>query len=538
VSPFLERTDAPAAAPSRSAVRKAVGLGIVLLAVGVTLSLWASSSARHEPVAPFSYGLHLFIPVRGGEQPPQEPGAEGQPAPAESADAPDADARQPQASSPPGGRRTIEVEADYQALGPEEQSAIAEALEGADVVGPLPVRWTHVILWTPVGLAGRRGGPGDGSSGPRACALAVVADADADRWLDPLVPEPNRGAGAYVGAAEDLKDLLAETRFASGAADLKAAALPLAADVLEDFILLRPEAAARLGLEQSASDPNVAILALRRPGSLEDAMRRAWPLWKKYGMWMRPVDLRVARGTNARWVGLGALVAMLAGGTLLLGTGLTRLARLPTRGRTFRDMFVGAARLAADRPKAYALASALVVAAMTAGAAGGWPEALAVPGEAGGGAPGLGMVGLSAVPMSAAAMGMVLVSQVAGRVLRVGFLMGIPALVPGVGWLVILAQQVLRGMALEPATLVLLDRLPLRAGVAALEVQAAALLLVGAAEVWRGIVRPEALGCETRREGYTEAVRRVCRLAILALVISGAAAVVETLFIAAVTHSA
>ncbi|MGB2613140.1 MAG: hypothetical protein WBE06_00320, partial [Phycisphaerae bacterium] len=145
MSPFLERTDAPAAAPSRSAVRKAVGLGIVLLAVGVTLSLWASSSARHEPVAPFSYGLHLFIPVRGGEQPPQEPGAEGQPAPAESADAPDADARQPQASSPPGGRRTIEVEADYQALGPEEQSAIAEALEGADVVGPLPVRWTHVI---------------------------------------------------------------------------------------------------------------------------------------------------------------------------------------------------------------------------------------------------------------------------------------------------------------------------------------------------------------------------------------------------------
>jgi hypothetical protein len=533
------------AAPRRS-LRAAVGLGIILLAVGVTLSLRASASARREPVAPFAYGLNLFVPVRGESAgpAPEKSAADAEPAPAEqpSAGAAAAPSEAAEAADPAGvpalapkageaaegaGPRTIEVQAAYKPLGADERSAVAEAFGGLDADGPIYVRWTNVVVWA----------PGDAFSPPRACALAVISDADADRWLDPLVPPDARGAGAYLGVAEGLEEMLAGTRFADAVEGVTTARLPAEAAVLEWMVLVRPAAAEGLGLAGADAEPNVAILALRRPGTLEEAMRRLWPLWQSRGLWIHPVDLRLARGAGARWVGLAGLAAMLAGGALLVGAAVRRLAARAQNGKPFGDLLIGAAQLAAGRPGRHALASVLVVAAMAAGAAAGWPAAGLVPGAEGGAATGLGMVGLSAAPVPMATVVMLLVRQAAARFLGLGLLMGLPALVPGVGWLVLLGEQAVGGMALDPATLGLLDRLPLRAGVAALEVQAAALLLVGAAEVWLGVVRPAALGCASRRAGYVEGVRRLCRLLVLALVISGAAAVVETLFIAAVSHS-
>jgi hypothetical protein len=99
-----------------------------------------------------------------------------------------------------------------------------------------------------------------------------------------------------------------------------------------------------------------------------------------------------------------------------------------------------------------------------------------------------------------------------------------------------LALNVAWGVFLAPATLTLLDRLPIRGSVVAVEIQAYALLAFGAWRVLAGVLWPKSFGFERRREGYAAGLNELYRLIPLAGAILTVAALLETGLLAALSH--
>jgi hypothetical protein len=152
--------------------------------------------------------------------------------------------------------------------------------------------------------------------------------------------------------------------------------------------------------------------------------------------------------------------------------------------------------------------------------------------------PTLSMIGLSGARPGPLALFMALLWTAAGNfVVRAVLLIGMPALVPGLGPAAAIGQALVWGAGLAPTTATLLERLPLRAAVAAVEVHAYAAMALGAWRVLVGVARPRALGQERRRAGYAAGAADLYAVLPLAGAILLAAALLETVLVAVVGWS-
>ena len=497
-----------------------LGVGISLITIGMTLALWASYDARPGSVPPFAYGMVLSAPPAAPEPASAEQPAETQP-PAAPAVPIAEDITQP-----------LDLESIYGSLNFNSLQAIEGATEPLVPTATMPLR----VLWAVTYLPPEQWAP------PRWIVVAVVADAYADFTLVPLAGDDAaaRDAVIYAGADVPLAEVLAGKPFAAGSAELPAARLPDSARCFHDMILVRRSALLRAGLEPKLQTPNVMVVGLGWPGQLEDAVRRALPLWETYRISARPVDLAVDRDSSAWWMGACGLAAILAGGSLILATGLVALGRLGPRSNSAVEWLVAGSRFLAKNPRDYAKILGLTIAAVVAGAAWGGPQAL---GEfLRSFAAGTGQCPLAQVGLRSAAIGpsdlldRFVMTLMVTLLLRALMGIGVPSLLPGLGAVTALAHNLAWGVFLAPATLTLLDRLPIRGSVVAVEIQAYALLAFGAWRVLAGVLWPKSFGLERRREGYAAGLNELYRLIPLAGAILTVAALLETGLLAALSH--
>lgn len=365
----------------------------------------------------------------------------------------------------------------------------------------------------------------------------MVADADADAVLAPLAGP----ADAYLGIDGPLADLLRGYDFPAGAADVRTARLPASARMLHDLVLVRASAAGRLGLEPKAAEPNRAAVPLAAPFFLEGAWGRALGLEKDRGLRFAPVDLEIEAGSAARWMGLAALALVVGGGSAAGLAGLRRLGGVRPPQGLVGEHLVRGARLIAGQARAHGAILAALGAGLVIGAAWGAPlirEWLISP-VAGEEQPSLSMIGLSGAHPGPLVLFMGLFWTAAGNfMVRALLLIGMPALAPGLGMAAAMGQALVWGAGLAPATLTLLDRLPFRAAVAAVEVQAYAAVALGAWRVLVGVARPRALGQDRRRAGYAAGAADLYAVLPLAGAILLVAAILETVLVAIVGWSA
>ena len=160
-----------------------------------------------------------------------------------------------------------------------------------------------------------------------------------------------------------------------------------------------------------------------------------------------------------------------------------------------------------------------------------------IPGQGGLNAEGPGgpLAGLAIQSQALDGMGLVnfLLMTFLRRFLLEGLLLiGLTSLVPGLGIVVAVAHSLAGGMMLAPSTLTLLERLPLRGAVVAIESQAYAILAFGGLHILLGVVRPKDLGAEKRTAGYMQGISHFYRLIPLAALVLGAAVVLETAMVA------
>lgn len=526
-------------------MRIVLGLGIVLVAAGVTVSVWASHLAREVPppgpVAEFRTGLHFFVPPanlkstssEGRTAEPSPPGAaSGQlPAPpAESAATPASKEKEvgaaPAATTGGTPSGNLDFQALFASLKPEDVEDIRRRLEPVGINQLLAVRLRVGVAYV----------PDDAISPPRSIGLAVVSDADADRCLAPLAGQGGDKREAYLGTDAPLGKLLSGDGFPRGAADVPSARLPASARCFADMVLVRESAAARLGLAPQAAAPNLVIVALDLPGRLEDAMRLVWPLWQERGISARPIDWHLDGAGLPRCLGTAAIALLLAGGSLLVGAGLVALGQVGDLKNAVLARLLGGVRMLADHRQAYGRVLAAMTAALILGAVWGGPAPL------GDFARETAIEPLASVGLESAGLGprelldLFLMTLVTNVLLWGVVVIAVPSLAPGVGLVTALAHNLAWGVVLAPATLTLLDRLPLRAAVVVVEGAAYAILALGAWRVLAGVVWPQTLGCETRRQGYAAGMEELYRLVFLAAAVLAVAALMETGLMAALSH--
>jgi hypothetical protein len=502
-----------------------LGVGISLITAGMTLALWASYDARPGSVPPFAYGMVLFAPPA---TPP--PSAENQPPAGAEQPTPEQPAppAAPAIPVPEDITKPLDLESIYGSLNFNSLQEIERAAERLVPTATLPLR----VLWAVTYL------PPDQLAPPRWIVVAVVADAYADFTLVPLAGDDAaaRDAAIYAGADVPLAEVLSGKPFAAGAAGLPAARLPDSARCFRDMIIVRRSAMLRAGLEPKLQTPNVMVVGLGWPGQLEDAVRRVLPLWEKYKISARPVDLAVARDSSAWWMAAGGLAAILTGGSLILAAGLLALGRLGPRSNSVLEWLVAGSRFLAKSPRDYAKILGLMIAAVVAGAAWGGPQALGEFIRSFGAGP-LAQVGLRSSAIGPAdLLDRFVMTLMVTLLLRALMGIGVPSLLPGLGLVTALAHNLAWGVFLAPATLTLLSRLPIRGSVVAVEMQAYAILAFGAWRVLAGVLWPRSFGLERRRDGYAAGMNELYRLIPLAGAILVVAALLETGLTAALSH--
>jgi len=518
---------------------RGVLLGLALAGAGVAVVAWAAALAADRPAQPFGYGIQLYAPPKGWDEPqddqPEErqpEGVSGRPGDAPPEPEPSAEAAGGEAEAVtdvPAAEtdespQSADLESLFGTLSPEDVEAARAALGQPADAGVLPVRLMR-------GLGYRM--PGSRWLATP-LALALVPDAEADRALVPLAGE----AAVYVGLDADLADVLARYDFPAPASEARAARLPEAATCLEGLLLVRASAAEQFGFEAGEGAPNLLVAEVAPIGSLEPALSRAWPLVKERGISPRPIDLELAPAEAAWGVGVAGLALVLAGGTVLVAGVVLALGRRAPARHAVAEYVLAGARVAAGNRAAYGWVLAAMCLALVVGAAWGGPADVGLFLRTAG-AGHLAKVGLTFAPVEPQELLNLLFLTVVANVLLWGLLvMGIPGLVPGLGLMVALVHNVAWGAALAPATLTFLERLPVRGAVVAIELQAYALMALGAWNVLLGLVKPEALGQTTRKLGYAAGVDRLYRMLPLVVALVVAAALAETLLVAAFRYLA
>lgn len=490
-------------------------MGILLLGAGLALGAWASHLARSAAAPPFACGLTVFAPPRGWGETPATATKPGPPSPSETP-APPADA-----PAPP-----LDLASLYGTFRAEDRQALAGALDGLRGSGWLDLHIRSALLPAARHIA----------DWPQGVMLAVVDDGQADRVLDPLVPAAERGVDVYLGTDLALARLVAGYDFPPAAAASRASRLPDSARCLRGMALVRASAADRFAIAAGDAACNATVAELARPGDMEEAMRRLWPLWQARGLSARPVDLALGTGSLPRWIGTAALAMILAGGSLLLMTGLGAAGRTTPGRNPVLAHLAGSARVLGENRRDYGAVLAVIMAVLVVGAAWGGPPGLGDLAREIAGEP-LARIGLTAVPLGwTEALDLFVMALLVNVLLAAMMGIALPAMVPGLGVMAAAIQFLAWGVLLAPATLTALDRLPLRAVVAAVEGHAYALLALGAWRVLAGVTRPAALGQTRRREGYAAGLADLYRLLAPAAVILLAAALLETALVAVVSH--
>jgi len=480
-----------------------VAVGILLLGTGLALGAGASRLARSGAAAPFACGLTVFAPPRPATVEPDPPPSSAAPA------------------------RPIDLASLYGTFRAEDRQALAGALDGLRGSGWLDLHIRSALLPAPRHVA----------DWPQGVMLAVVDDGQADRALDPLVPAVERGAQVYLGTDLALARLVAGYDFPPAAAGSSASRLPDSARCLRGMALVRVSAAERFAIAAGDAACNATVVELTRPGDMEEAMRRLWPLWQARGLSARPVDLALGTGSLPRWLGTAALAMILAGGSLLMMTGLVAAGRTTPGRNPVLAYLVGSARVLDENRRDYGAVLAAMMAVLVVGAAWGGPAGLGDLAREIAGEP-LARIGLTAVPVGwTGALDLFTTALLVNVLLAAMVGIALPGMVPGLGVVAAGIQFAAWGVLLAPTTLTALDRLPLRAVVATVEGHAYALLAFGAWRVLLGLARPGALGQKRRREGYAAGLADLYRLLAPAAVILLAAALLETALVAILSRA-
>jgi hypothetical protein len=531
MSGISEATDASVSRPAGAGRLGRIAVGAVLLAAGVGLCLWAPHLARQARVPPFGYGLVLGGMTQedgaeeGAAEAPEGETPTGDPAEGNSADEP-AETQPPQPDSPSDDAPTedadaspegLDLEPRQRALTSEDLEAVRAALEPLETGPVLAVRAMREVPYAPP----------DGWGFVRSVHVAVVADAEADRALVPLAGD----ADVYLAADVPQADLFARLGVSEAGASIETVSLPESASVLQRHIFVRRRAAEILDLAPKEAAPNRLLVALARPGALEDAGPAALSLARDRRIEAFPVDLAIGSERAERRLGVAGLALELAGLAVL---GLAALAwlgqRTPPEAFALRQIVEGAGRLARLR-RTYGVVLACLAAVLAAGATGA-AEPLA-PLTQMVGTPPLARIGLTTLrPGASDLVGVFLTTASADIILKAFVGIGIPSLLPGLGLVAAFAGRLLGGAGLAPATLTLLERLPMRAAVAGVKVHAYAALAVGAWRMLLGTVRPSALGQKTHRMGFAAGGAQLYALLPLAMAILVAGALLETVLVA------
>ncbi len=526
--------------------------GVAALAVGLGLWSGARYLASSEPVPPFGAALTLFAPVEGWDEPPAAPPESPETVPAPTKAPPPGDASadaatpDPQAAdspadgtpaapeapakAPPEPARPFDIGALYKTFSDEDLAA-AEAALAPYAAGRLPLR----LVWQ-LDLPPAPDAPFYALG--RAYALALVPDETADAVLPGVVADGPAGADVYVGGPDAPAALLGRYDLATDLAGLRVARLAPSARALEGLVLVRRSAAARVGLADTPDGRNMQVLPLGDPADLEAACRAALPLWTERGLSYRPVD-RTVPAWPAGAIGVAALGLILAGGAALAWAACAVAVRRAPRTTVGGWLHTALALLVHHRRALAAVVLALVVAAVIGAATlGPGVQRFMAAFTAGGRVPELTRVGLAGARPGLEPLASKLLGTAVGDVgVRGVVLISIPSLVPGLGLVSAAGQHALWGGALAPVTPTGLARLPLRAVPAAAGLLGYAALALGGWLALVGLARPAALGRARRRDGYAEGLERLYRLIPAAVVLLVAAALIETLFTAAVGWS-
>jgi len=343
-------------------------------------------------------------------------------------------------------------------------------------VGPwLPLRAEKIASVAPESTTGSvqeiwLAATGDTSGLARSLILARVSDADADRLLDPLVsggPPMESHPAVYIAAPIELARVLAAFGLpAEAAGQVGWAPVWPAPPCLLGMVLVRESAAEKLGLRTTLAAPNAVMIVLPHAGTIEDAMARLKAPCVQQGLAARPFDLPIADFAHERLVGLAGLVLMLAGGSLLAATGLRAAGRINPGDRGWAEWFLRGPKLIGVSGPTFGRVLALAMAAIALGAMWGGPgefwdmarQATAEP---------LAATGATSSPVGAdALLNAVVMTFLTNLLLWALVIIAVPSLVPGLGIVTCLVHNFFWGVVLAPATLTLLDRMPLRAAVA------------------------------------------------------------------------
>jgi hypothetical protein len=249
-----------------------------------------------------------------------------------------------------------------------------------------------------------------------------------------------------------------------------------------------------------------------------------------------PFDLHLGGGSPARLLAVAALAMILAGLATVAASLLAALGRVPPPCRV-SVFFLDRVRIVSDHGRELALALAILIAAVVAGAAWGGPPGIADALRERFAGP-LARIGLAGAQPGAGDLAtLFFMTLLVSVVLRLVLAIGIPALVPGLGLAAALAQGLVWGMMLAPEALTLLVRVPYRAAVAGIEAVAFGLAALGAWRVVCGLVRPLSVGTRTRREGFAVGADQMYRLLVPAMAVLAVAAAAETALVAIIAYT-
>jgi hypothetical protein len=502
-------------------VRKTLILSVVLAVAGAAAAIGAADLARSLPAPPLGYGVTFSAS-------PAVPPAEAAKSAATPTAAPAATSTAAPTATPAATSTATDIsephdlEPEYGQLSAEDIRAVDEALAPLAPSARLPLHFlSAVVFW-----------PEESLSPPRAAVVAIIGDEDADRLLAPLASPRVGSAQVYAAADLPAARLLTQAGVPEETT-VSLALLPTSARGVRNLVLVRQSAVAALGLKPRTETPNMMIVTLARPGQLAEALRLGRPLLASNHLGAGAVDLVIGHDTTARWLGAVGLALLLAAGTVLVGGLMIHFGNGPAPERASLEHLHEGMKILAGHRGLYRRVQWVMVGAILVGGLVG------VPGSMG---PDIQefLAGPLAKPESQAfgvgALGELAVTTfVTSLFVRGLLLIGVPGLLPGLGLVVAAGHNLVWGMAVSPATLTLLDRLPMRGAVVALEAQAYVMLAMGGLLILRGALWPRVYGVEGRRQGYAAGLAECYRLIAPAALVLAAAVVLEIVFVAAVT---